>query len=441
MISELLNRARRSVAAGDGQAAQLAYLDVLRVDQQHCAALKELGALAHATGHASAARHAFRQAVRCHPRDKSAQAGYAWLLSEAGEPAEAAGHYQAALAIDPDLYPARQGLARVLTELGQNADQHWRAGFTGHAVERQRYRGPGVGIPVLMLAAAVGGNIPMQPWIDDRVYAVTAIYADYFDPADQLPEHAVLVNAIGDADLCGAALAGAERIVLRSTAPLINAPALVRQTGREANARRLGAIAGVIAPRIVPLRRAGDFRFPFLLRAAGFHTGQHFHYVSGRAELADAAAMLPGGDALAIEYLDARGPDGMARKYRVMFIGGRLYPLHLAISESWKVHYFTAAMRADPAFRMEESRFLNGMETVIGGPAMVALEQIQAALGLDYAGIDFAIAADRRVMVFEANTTMAIIPPDPDPIWDYRRPAVDAALAAARELLLDRSLV
>ena len=35
---------------------------------------------------------------------------------------------------------------------------------------------------------------------------------------------------------------------------------------------------------------------------------------------------MPGDDLLAIEYLDARGPDGMARKYRVMFIDGVALP-------------------------------------------------------------------------------------------------------------------
>ena len=59
----------------------------------------------------------------------------------------------------------------------------------------------------------MGGNIPTQHWIDDRIFAVTAVYADFFDPADPLPPHALIVNAIGDADLCGAALANAERMV------------------------------------------------------------------------------------------------------------------------------------------------------------------------------------------------------------------------------------
>jgi tetratricopeptide (TPR) repeat protein len=435
MIDGALDRARRLVTKGQDEAAKHAYLEVLQADPMHCGALTELGALAHASGFVSAARDAYHQAVQCHPGSKVAQVGYAYLLNEAGEFAAACSHYRAALAIDPNLTEAHQGLARALTEIGEDADEHWRKGFTGHAVVRRRYRGSRPGIPLVMLVAAVGGNIPTQHWIDDRVFDVTAVYADFFDPDDPLPPHVMIVNAIGDADLCGIALANAEQIVARATAPVINHPARVRVTGRVDNARRLAAIQDVTAPRIAPLSGATDLRFPLLLRAQGYHTGQHFVRVETPDALAQAAASLPRGDPLAIEYLDARGPDGMARKYRVMFIGGVAYPLHLAISSDWKVHYFTAAMAADPIFREEERRFLDDMPTVLGPRAMTALTNIQAALGLDYAGIDFGLAPDGSLLLFEANATMVIIPLAPDPIWDYRRQTVTAALTAARRLL------
>jgi hypothetical protein len=432
---EVLCRARDLVTHGEDEAAKRAYLTVLQSDPLHCGALTELGALAHAGGFVSAACQAYHQAVLYHPGNKVAHLGYAYLLHEAGDLATARFHYQAALAADPDLPAAHQGLARVLTELGEDADEHWRQGFSENAVVRRRYRGRGTGIPLLMLVAAVGGNIPTQRWIDDRVFAVTAVYADFFDPADPLPPHAMIINAIGDADLCGSALAAAERIVANCAAPLVNHPARVRLTGREDNARRLAGIPGVVAPRTVPLSRAPELGFPMLLRAAGYHTGQHFVRVETPDALAAAAAALPGGSKLAIEYLDARGRDGMARKYRVMFIGGTLYPLHLAISAEWKVHYFTASMESDPAFRAEERQFLDDMPAVLGDRAMTALRGIQATLGLDYAGVDFALRQDGSVLLFEANATMAIIPPPPDPIWDYRRRAVTDALEAARRLL------
>ena len=112
--------------------------------------------------------------------------------------------------------------------------------------------------------------------------------------------------------------------------------------------------------------------------------------------MAAAAAGLPGDELLVIEYLDARGGDGNARKYRVMMIGGRIYPLHLAISRNWKVHYFTSDMADKPDHRAEEAHFLADMPAALGDKAMQALAQIRDALGLDYAGVDFGLVARRR---------------------------------------------
>ena len=99
------------------------------------------------------------------------------------------------------------------------------------------------------------------------------------------------------------------------------------------------------------------------------------------------------------------------------------------------MHYFSADMARHAAFREEERRFLRDMPGVLGPRAMRALERVRAALGLEYGGIDFALAPDGAVLLFEANATMALVPPAPGEIWDYRRPAIDAALQAARRML------
>ena len=70
---------------------------------------------------------------------------------------------------------------------------------------------------------------------------------------------------------------------------------------------------------------------------------------------------------------------------------------------------------------------------------MAALAAIAARLGLDYAGADFAVNGDGEVLLFEANATMVINPPDPDPRWDYRREPVRRALEAAQTLFLTRA--
>ncbi len=140
-----------------------------------------------------------------------------------------------------------------------------------------------------------------------------------------------------------------------------------------------------------------------------------------------------------IEYLDARGKDGNARKYRVMMIAGRIYPLHLAISRNWKVHYFTSDMADQPDHRAEEAAFLGNMAAALGDKAITALEGIRDALGLDYAGIDFGLSPDGELLLFEANATMVISSPSPDERWAYRRVAIDTVLDAVVEMILQKS--
>jgi hypothetical protein len=443
-IDQILTRARALAMRGEDEAAKQAYVELLHVDPKHFAALNELGALAATGGHRSAAQTVYQQLVRHYPDVPGGHVNLGNLLLEDGDITGARLRFRAALELDPLCAEAHQGLARVLTELGDPAaDVHLRRGFAGRAMIHQPYRGVGSGIPLLLLVSARGGNIRTQQWIDDRRFAIAAIYNEFYDPAMALPPHRLVVNAIGDAELCSAALARAEQLVARVSAPVVNPPALVALTGRAENARRLAGVVGVIAPTTIRLPRATilaseTLRCPQLLRAPGFHTGQHCRLVERRGNLADAVAALPGDELLAIQYLDARGSDGMARKYRVMFIDGELYPLHLAISADWKVHYFTAAMATNAAFREEERRFLEDMPGVLGARAMAALSGICAALALDYAGVDFAVANDGSVLLFEANATMAVIPPGPDPVWDYRRRASEAVSLAVTGMLARR---
>jgi hypothetical protein len=441
-----LTYARGMAAIGEDETAKQAYIAVLTRDPTHLAALTELGFLARAGGHHAAARTAYEQAVRCHPHHPGGHVSLANLLLEQGEPEAAARHYRTALAADPACAAAHQGLAQILAEHDAiAAEAHAAQGFPGHAIITRPYRGTGQGISILLLVSARGGNIPARHWISDRQFEIHVLYAEYYDPAVPLPSHALVVNLIGDADLCERALVAAEAVVARSAARLINPPARVRQTGRAANARRLAGIEGVITPRILCVSRAslgsaGSLEYPVLLRAPGYHTGQHFHLARDPAELAHAARALPGKEYLLISYLDARGADGFYRKYRVMIVGGVIYPLHLAIGPHWLLHYYSSAMADEPSHRAEELRFLTAMPEVLGPRAMKALAGIAGALGLDYCGVDFALAPDGALLLFEANATMVAADPGPDPRWDYRRPAIRNVIAAAANLLLRGTL-
>lgn len=444
-FAETLARARVLAARAEDEAARQAYLEALRRDPTHFSALNELANLALSGGFRSAARTAYLQAVRHHPANKIAHVNLANLLRLEQAIDAARRHYEAALAIDPDMHEAHQGLGCVLDQLGApGADWHRDKGYTGHALVTLPYRGTGTGIPVLLLVSARGGNIFTQHWLGDRRFSVTAIYVEYYVPGSRLPPHALIVNAIGDADRCGPGLERARQLTACSDAPVINAPERVLMTRRIDHARRFNGIDGVIVPAmrlLTPqaLLSAADLRFPLLLRRPGFHNGEYFARVEHRDGLAQAIGRLGGDELLLIDYLDARGADGMARKYRVMFIDGMLYPLHLAISTHWKVHYATSGMGDSAAFRAEERRLLEDMPAVLGPRAMAALARICAVLGLDYAGIDFALAADGSVMLFEVNATMIVLPPESDPVWDYRRAPIGAVLSAATHMILSRA--
>lgn len=443
-VAETLASARRLAARGQDAAARAAYLAVLRVDPTHFSALNELGNLALAGGFRSAARTAYRQAVQCHPANPLAHVNLANLLRLERDIEGARQHYQAALAIDPDMHEAHQGLGGVLEQLdAPGADWHRDKGYTGRYRVRQPYRGTGTGIPLLLLVSARGGNLFTGPWVSDRHYDVTAIHTEYFPPDATLPPHSLILNAIGDADRCAPALERAQELTGRSQRPVINPPARVLMTRRQDIALRLASLEGVIAPTIQTmtpseLLSSRRLRFPLLLRRPGFHNGEHFEYVQRPEQLPSTVAALGGTELLVIDYLDARGADGRARKYRVMFIDGIAYPLHLAISNDWKVHYSTSAMRHSAACREEERRFLEDAPSVLGPRAMAALGRIGAVLGLDYAGVDFALAADGSVQVFEANATMIVLPPEPDAMWDYRRQALSTVIAAATRMVLTR---
>ena len=70
---------------------------------------------------------------------------------------------------------------------------------------------------------------------------------------------------------------------------------------------------------------------------------------------------------------------------------------------------------------------------------MAALAEIQSRLGLDYAGIDFGLSVSGEILLFEANATMVVNPPEPDQKWAYRRSAVERIYAAVQRMLLTRA--
>lgn len=434
--------------------AQDTYSALLAVDPSHRGALNNLGNLLSSAGSRAEARKVYEEAVARNPDDPMSHVNFANLLHKMEEPQAAREHFEQALKLDPDYWQAHAGLSAILLEMGdaEQASSHRRAAFRGRCVIPITYRGEAAPIELLELVAAGPGNTRIKNFISDTVFRKYLVTTEFFDSTTVLPRHQLVVNAIGDADVAGPALAGALELLKHTTAPVINPPQAVLATGRCAIADRLSSIPGVITAKTITLSRealtASDadtvllrhgFEFPLLLRTPGFHGGENFLLVETPANVPAALIELPGSELIAMQLLDARGADGKSRKYRVMMIDGKLYPLHEAISGQWKVHYYTAEMADNAQHRAEEAEFLYNMSAVLGPKAMTALKQIQTALALDYGGIDFGLNKDGEVLLFEANAAMAVLPPDADSRWDYRRPAVAEVCKAIHEMLVSRA--
>jgi aromatic-L-amino-acid/L-tryptophan decarboxylase len=442
--------------------ARTEHLKVVSLDPQHERNLNALGLLLAVTGNRKAALISLAEAVKHHPESVTSHVNFGGVLLEERNAASAAAareHFETALRIDPASPQAHAGMYYALTRLGETemARHHQRLGFDRKNFFTNVYRGDAPPVPVLLLVSSTGGNTPIEKLLDDTVFQTYVVVADFYDRSNPLPDHKLIVNGIGDVDVSREALMAAESLIADSRVPVLNAPGAVMATSRCENALRLREIPGVIAPttRVFPytelaasdgyktLLRNG-FTFPLLLRAPGFHMGEFFVKVDAPEQLPAALAQMPAAEhsdtqLLAIEYLDARAADGFFRKYRVMMIDGKLYPLHLAISPHWKIHYFSSDMADEPHHRAEEARFLADMPGVLGPRAMKALKELQGTLALDYAGIDFGVAANGDLLLFEANATMVVQHPDQDERWDYRRSAVDRIHAAVRSTFLKRA--
>ncbi|HTX03256.1 MAG TPA: tetratricopeptide repeat protein [Candidatus Acidoferrales bacterium] len=429
--------------------AQAAFMELLAEDPTNFGVLNDFGMFLFSGGMRKPALTALLEAVRWHPGDAVGLTNLASLYLTEGDFAQARAHFEKALAIDEASPKAHEGLSLALERLGELDGARAHRPTVVRAPSGIRpFAHAGDPVKVLLVESVIGGNIFAHDLLRSTAFDVRQVFIEYLQPNVPLPEHDIVWNAIGDAERCAALLDAAPSVFARSDRPVLNRPEKVRLTGRADNARRLASLEDVVTPRAHSISRARlaasgadimrelGLSFPILLRSPGFHTGEYFVRVDAEADLAAAVAGLPGRDLLLIEFLDVRNDDGKVRKYRVVIVDGKLYPLHAAVAQQWKVHYFTADMADNAAHRDEDAAYLADFEKSIGARAVRALERVRETLGLDYGGIDFGIDPAGRVVVFEANATMIVPEPEEDERWRYRLPPVQRIYDAVRTMLV-----
>jgi glutathione synthase/RimK-type ligase-like ATP-grasp enzyme len=413
-----------------------------RLDPENPARYRALAAAQREAGEAAAAMAAELAAAALEARAPLALYNLATACLQAGQRDPAKRWYALALRLDPTLVAARRNLAAILEAEGKldEARRHYDEAYRRQSVFIEPAASEA--LRVLLLAAPGFGNVPIEGLFPRASATRIQWVVDYAKPGEgkRLPDFDLVFNASGDADMAEPLVPEVAGFLAGLEKPLLNSPDAVARTQRHLLPELLAGVADVEVPPVVRVSRAGlgDARaaeqvgFPLILRPAGAHGGRGVSLIESPDALA-AAALGEAETFYLTAYRDYRSPDRYFRKYRIIFVDREPYPYHLAISQHWLVHYFSADMLHPAWKRAEEARFLEDPATALGRKAMAALGAIGRRLDLDFCGIDFAIDPEGRVLVFEANATMLVhLADDPELFPEKHRyvPRIFGAFAA-----------
>jgi len=394
-----------------------------------------------------ALRH-LQRALELDPDDKDVHAALSTVHCSLDDFKLGRLHAERALAFDPAMIAAHQNLARIEAREGRHAEARRHRDAAYGARNLYIAETPRPIQRVLVLATTDLGNTPERHLLPADRYSRLFWFVEYADPAQMqaLPDHDVVFNAIGDADETGPMAANVARFLATCRRPVFNRPEAVARSFRHLAEPLFEGVGALVVPKTARLaaeavtklgvreaaRRAG-VATPFIARPIGSHGGEGVRLVTARTQ--DGAETATDRDHYATAFHDFSSGDGLYRKYRMIFVDRRPYPYHLAIGPRWMVHYETSGTAQHPERLEEEQRFLADPEAVLGAPAMAAVRAVGERLDLDFAGIDFALLDDGRVLLFEANATMLVHLEEPDGPLAHKNPYVERILAAFRAML------
>lgn len=389
--------------------------------------------------------HHLQKAIALMPGLASAHANLGSVYMRLERPDLAEPHTRHALAIDPNLIAAHQNLAAILMRRNPLEARHHRdAAYR----ERQIFTesGPPDGPTALILTGSGSGNVPYSHLLPRSGYTRIVWHVDYAPEGqeNQLPPFDFVFNAVADCDEAQAAHKATLAFASICRRPLLNNPFHVERTSRTSIVPLLQSIDGLVVPQtrkietadaMVAAARISQIKAPWIVRPVGRHGGEDVILSESGREVCQ--HIVQHGTCYATQFVDYRSPDGKYRKYRMIFVDRKPYPYHLAIGDHWLVHYRTSEMGLSKPKRVEEEAFLLEPQSVLGERGMRALAAIGKTIDLDYAGIDFSLLPDGRLLLFEANATMLVHPED-DPIFDYKKSAVGRILNALNEKIAER---
>jgi tetratricopeptide (TPR) repeat protein len=387
---------------------------------------------------------AFRAALEAFPKTAALRQNLAQALYESGDLPGAIAEHRAVLAADPHDLASHLALYELLQMTG---DRELSLAHQRLALEDQRVFtriAPHERRSVLLICAPGDwqANIPVDFLLDPETTTVVKLYI--LDESrlvrETLPRYDVAWNIIAESREALPYLRLAARLLPAQQVPYINEPARVARLSRH-NLPEILKDTGAHVAAVTEVEHAAlaagaiPYAFPVIARPVGSQAGSGLERLDDAAACSDYADRVEATAYYVSPFVDYSSADGYFRKYRIVFVDGEPFAVHLAISDKWMVHYYNALMAEHAWMRAEEERFMENLQSVFDGPRYETLKSIASAVGLEYFGIDCAIDRDGRVLVFEADPAMLVHTSDPIELYPYKHRLVPRIYRAIEHML------
>jgi glutathione synthase/RimK-type ligase-like ATP-grasp enzyme len=206
--------------------------------------------------------------------------------------------------------------------------------------------------------------------------------------------------------------------------PVVNHPTRAVQTTRDASAKLLDGMPGILVPRTMRFSSVEKtleqlvheieehYHYPLITRTLTSQQGEGMNRVDSREALIGvlSAADCPE-NFFVTEFVDSRGGNEFFRKIRAAIVEDEIMIVRVDHDTNWKIYARKSDERVafylkNPHLLEDEKRICNDPEAALGHSAMQALRAIRERIPLDVFGVDFDVDADGRLIFYEANATM-----------------------------------
>ncbi|MQB44162.1 tetratricopeptide repeat-containing protein [Rhizobium sp. ICMP 5592] len=352
-------------------------------------------------------------------------------------------------------------LATILQTLGRadEARQMFRS-----AVELKRdfcvIHGNGQG-PRLLAFVTPGdfmANTPLDFLLVDSDCVLWLHYVDA-ETAElgDLPAHDVAFMAIGESTENAPVLARMQTLLADFDGPIMNNDTeLVSRLTRDGVSAMLAGEPSILSPNTYRVPReelvaigsgakqlykcAPGLTFPLVVRPISTHAGHGMERIADPSGLLAWLETQPAPEIYVAPFIDFRGADGLYNKQRIVFIQGKAFASHMALSEHWIVHYLSAGMAESPAKRAVEQAWMEDFDTDFAIRHKDSFDALYRRIGLDYFGIDCAELRDGRLLVFELDVAMVVHNMDSPTTYPYKQVAMRKLFDAFVDTLRDKAV-